>query len=165
MRPAHPRHELRDVGRLDGGATPDAEARRRGAVRANVERDALGLEEPSHLLHLVGVEVAHSEADAGVGAHGRVRPREEVQPRDVVGRLLELGQVGIGAVHQALVAADALGPPESVQVVLGGQLRRARAREGGGGRWAEGEKERARAGGGGEGSASDDIFDVCSQAE
>mmetsp|Transcript_44875 Transcript_44875/g.107681 ORF Transcript_44875/g.107681 Transcript_44875/m.107681 type:complete len:427 (+) Transcript_44875:84-1364(+) len=123
VRPAHPRHERLDVGRLDGGATPDAEARRRGAVRANVERDALGLEEPRHLLHLVGVEVAHGEADARVGAHGGVGPREEVQPRDLLDGGLELSQVGVGAVHQALVAADALGPLESVQVVLGGQQR------------------------------------------
>ena len=79
--PVEPRTERLDVGGLDRGAAPDAQARRGVAIGADVEGDALALE----ALHEAGGETRHRrvtpgehvrigdhEADAGVRVGGGI---------------------------------------------------------------------------------------------
>ena len=48
VRPVQPRQQRRDVGRLHGGAAPDAQARRRVAVGRDVVRHALRIQQRRH---------------------------------------------------------------------------------------------------------------------
>ena len=79
--PVEPRHQRRDVGGLDRGAAPDAQARRRVAVAADVVGDALGLEQLGHPLDEIPLRRL-VERRRSPGRRSAGRPRCSSAPPD-----------------------------------------------------------------------------------
>src|SRR5580658_2079213 len=124
--PVEPGQQRFDIAALDGGAAPDAQPRRRIAMTGDVIGDALGIEhrfEPLHRgalrLDIQALEpvIGDLEADRGPGPDRRIR-RQEIDPGRPSHPLRDRREVGFGARHQCLLAADRLGPFEAVDRVL-----------------------------------------------
>ncbi len=129
--PVEPGAERLDVGGVDGGAAPDAQARRRVAVAGDVVGDALGLEELGHALDEVALarlverrdlRVDDPQADRGVRARRRVGD-EVLDPRGPVDPGLQRREVGVGAGAGGGEAADPFHPVERVDRVGDGEHR------------------------------------------
>ncbi|KAJ8515355.1 hypothetical protein ON010_g18569 [Phytophthora cinnamomi] len=94
------------------------------AVRTDVVRYLLALEQRLHLLHLVLAQTIDQQAHGRVGAD-RLVGREELEPPRVLGReVLHHLEVALRDGDEAVLATHALGPAQRVEVVLHTQHRR-----------------------------------------
>src|SRR5690606_28620414 len=107
-----------DVRGLDGRAAPDAQARRRVAIAADVEGDLFFLEPSGDVLRdrglTLGVEAGEpriGELQADRGARTSLRPLgQEIDPGGPLDPGGDGPEIGFGAPDKALEPADALGP-------------------------------------------------------
>src|SRR5580704_14017599 len=125
-RPVEPWHQGFEIAALDRGTAPDAKARRRRAIGADVEGDALFLEQRGDLLCDVGLRVFalllepgidDLEADAGVRARALLLG-EEIGPAAFAHPTRDDAEIRVGAAHEAFQTADAFGPGQRVEIVF-----------------------------------------------
>src|SRR5579863_1060788 len=126
-----PASQRLDVGGLDGRAAPDAQARRRVAIGADVEGDLLLLDETRDSLRERGLPVGGKrgdngidelQADAGVRA-GFGDPGQEIDPRRARDPIGDNFCVRVGAGEQSLRSTERLRPLQRVDIVLDAQHR------------------------------------------
>ncbi len=114
------------------GSAPDAQARRRVAIGAEIVAGALLLDRGNQLLGEIRLRVRgegcdrgidHLHAYRGVGTNRRILG-EEIDPRRFRLPVGEHLGIGVGARNQALETADRFRPVQRIEIILDAQHRR-----------------------------------------
>ena len=119
MGPCEPRQQGLHVSRVDGGATPYPQTRRRTAMGADIVGDGFCVESGGHGLGFgVGIDQFETYRCRRPGFR---RSCEEVDPGRLANPAGKCCEVCLAARDQGLKAADIFGPPKAVERILDAQ--------------------------------------------
>ena len=133
VRPVEPGQQRLDVGGLDRRAAPDAQARRRVAIGADVVGHALLFQQRRQLLRRLGLLLRRQrrepgrddlQADRGAGAGRRILGQEARPSRVRATQAATAARLASLTARSGRQAADALRPAQPVERVLDAQHRR-----------------------------------------